>query len=196
MYLPNILLAVPRNSVTALGLPLALGFFSGSQTSSVTVSNWYHSLRSPPGQPPRTVFPFVWTLLYLSMGYASHIAVKALDTATFKDDYDSLQMGFTLYFAQLALNFVWSPLFFGARQTGLALIDSVLLMGTTLAMTVCDQTITVRTAVLKALQRLWDRPTNAQATWFLLPYCAWLGYATYLNAGIWWLNRKPNGSRK
>jgi benzodiazapine receptor len=40
-YLPNILLAIPRNPVTAVGLPLALGFLSGSPASKVENSNWY-----------------------------------------------------------------------------------------------------------------------------------------------------------
>jgi benzodiazapine receptor len=41
-HIPNILLAIPRNPVTAVGLPLALGFLSASQTSKVANSNWYH----------------------------------------------------------------------------------------------------------------------------------------------------------
>lgn len=38
-------------------------------------------------------------------------------------------------------------------------------------------------------QKLWDGPTNGDATLLLLPYCGWLMYATYLNGGIWWLNK-------
>ncbi|TFK43466.1 TspO/MBR-related protein [Crucibulum laeve] len=172
IYLPNILLAIPRNPITAVGLPLALGFLSGGGSSKPVNSNWYHNLATPPGNPPKVVFPFVWTLLYLSMGYASHVAVKALDTSVAPSTRNDLSVGLGLYFAQLGLNYLWSPLFFSAHKTGLALIDSTLLLGTTLYMT-----------------KLLDRPTNAKATYFLLPYCAWLGYATYLNAGVWWLNR-------
>ena len=96
IHIPNILLAVPRNPVVAVGLPLALGFISGKPTSDVAASNWYavrgiavsynfrkliypQQLKTPPGCPNREVFPFVWTLLYVAMGYASHVAVKALD---------------------------------------------------------------------------------------------------------------------
>ncbi|KDR83673.1 hypothetical protein GALMADRAFT_236004 [Galerina marginata CBS 339.88] len=181
IHIPNILLAIPRNSVVAVGLPLALGFLSGSQTSQVAVSNWYAQLRTPPGRPPREVFPFVWTLLYLSMGYASHVAVKALDATLLDANRNDLSLGIALYYAQLGLNCLWSPIFFGKRQIGLALVDSVLMTGTTWYMT-----------------KLLDRPTNAKATYFLLPYCGWLAYATYLNAGIWWLNdgSKPRESHK
>jgi len=106
------------------------------------------------------------------MGYASHVAVKALDNTSLENNQDALTLGIALYYAQLGLNVLWPPIFFGKRKIGLALLDSVLLTGTTWVMT-----------------KILDRPTNAKATYFLLPYCAWLGYATYLNAGIWWLNR-------
>jgi len=82
LHIPHILLAIPRNPVTAVGLPLVAGFLSGSPTSTkVANSNWYYvrhpffvssvrywqwgkNLEAPPGQPPKEVFPFVWTLLY------------------------------------------------------------------------------------------------------------------------------------
>lgn len=102
-HIPNILLAAPRNAVVAVGLPLALGFISGKPTSDVAASNWYavgrsfislfidsyisyQQLKTPPGCPSREVFPFVWTLLYVSMGYASHVAVKALDNTSFENN--------------------------------------------------------------------------------------------------------------
>ncbi|TFK29407.1 TspO/MBR-related protein [Coprinopsis marcescibilis] len=173
IYIPNILLAIPRNPVTAVGLPLVVGFLSGSPPASkVANSHWYHDLNAPPGKPPREIFPYVWTLLYLSMGYASHVAVKAFDEAALlPHTRDDLNLGIALYYAQLGLNCVWSPIFFGTRNTGLALVDSVLLTATTCYMT-----------------KLLDRPTSGKATYFLLPYCGWLAYATYLNGGVWWFN--------
>jgi benzodiazapine receptor len=175
VFIPNILLAIPRNPVTAVGLPIALGFLSGSPASKVVNSNWYFNLQSPPGLPPREVFPYVWALLYLSMGYASHIAVNALDNTLLEQNRKDLSLGLTLYFVQLGLNCIWSPIFFGAHQCGIALADSVLLTGTTWYMT-----------------KILDGPTDGTATYFLLPYCAWLAYATYLNAGSWWLNRESD----
>ncbi|KAF5363289.1 hypothetical protein D9756_000444 [Leucocoprinus leucothites] len=175
IHIPNILLAIPRNPVTAIGLPLALGFISGSPASKAANSNWYHNLNSPPGRPPREVFPFVWSLLYIAMGYASHVAVKSLDATDIPANRNDISLGLALYYGQLGLNCLWSPLFFAGRSTALSLCDSVLLTGTTFYMT-----------------KLLDRPTNAKATYLLLPYCAWLGYATYLNVGVWWLNRKKD----
>ncbi|KAF8897602.1 TspO/MBR-like protein [Infundibulicybe gibba] len=172
VYIPNILLAIPRNPITAVGLPLAFGILSGSSTAKVVRGKWYKGLYTPPGRPPRQVFPIVWPMLYLSMGYASHLAVKALDTATSPSARADLTLGIALYYAQLGLNCVWSPLFFNWKLLGTALIDSVLLAGTTYYMT-----------------KLLDGPTNSKTTYFLIPYCAWLTFATYLNGGIWYLNR-------
>ncbi|KAK0206677.1 TspO/MBR-related protein [Desarmillaria ectypa] len=172
IYLPAVLLDIPRNTVAAIGLPLCLGFLSGSGTAKVVKGNWYKSLRGPPGRPPRQVFPVVWPLLYLSMGYVSHLAVNALDTASSPSTRSDIRLGIALYYAQLAMNFIWSPLFFSGKKLGLALIDSAILTGTTLYMT-----------------KLLDEPTESQSTYLLLPYCAWLTFATYLNGGIWWLNR-------
>ncbi|KAJ3882889.1 TspO/MBR-related protein [Lentinula edodes] len=175
IYLPNILLSISRNPVTALGFPLALGVLSGTPTAKVVRGPWYNNLLFPPGRVPRQVFPIVWPLLYLckSMGYASHIAVKALDVSVSSSSRSSLTLGVALYYAQLCMNFAWSPLFFGYKQVGVALIDSILMAGTTLYAT-----------------KLFDGPTHSRTTYLLVPYCGWLCFATYLNAGIWWLNRK------
>ncbi|KAI3612192.1 hypothetical protein WG66_012166 [Moniliophthora roreri] len=116
--------------------------------ASIHLPNILISIPRNPGRPPRQVFPIVWPIL------------------------DSLTLGIALYYAQLFMNFAWSPLFFNAKQIGLALIDSALMAGTTYYMT-----------------KLLDEPTQSKTTYFLLPYCAWLTFATYLNGGIWWLNR-------
>ncbi|OBZ70450.1 Translocator protein [Grifola frondosa] len=165
IYLPNILLEIPRNSITAVGLPLVAGFLSGYPTGKVCKGQWYKSLTFPPGLPPRQVFPIVWGSLYFAMGYASHLAVKAFDESLTTARKSPTSIALTLYYAQLALNLAWSPLFFFKKQVGLALIDMGLLTGTTMYMTA-----------------LLHEPTGGKSTYLLLPYCAWLSYATYINA--------------
>ncbi|KAF9464483.1 TspO/MBR-related protein [Collybia nuda] len=171
IFLPSILLAIPRNPVTALGLPLALGSLNAFKTTSFVRADWFQNLTMPPFRPPREIVPFAWSILFLSVGYASHVAVKALDAAVTPATKSRLKLGITLYYAQIGLNLVWSPLFFGTQQPGLALIDSVLYAATTWYMT-----------------KVLHSPTKGKTTPFLLPYAAWLSYAAYLNAGIWWLN--------
>ncbi|KAJ7638888.1 TspO/MBR family-domain-containing protein [Roridomyces roridus] len=175
--LPNFLLDAARVPVLAIGIPLGLGLLSGYPTAQVVRSGWYQNLRVPPGRPPRQVFPIVWPLLYISMGYASHLAVKALDVAVSPSVRSDLMLALGLYHAQLSLNLLWSPLFFGVKQIGPALVDSAAMAGTTYYMT----------------SLLY--PIVPQAAYLLLPYCSWLTFATYLNGGIWWLNGRK-GSEK
>jgi benzodiazapine receptor len=115
------------------------------------------------------------------MGYASHLAVQALDSAVAPATQDSLRLGLALYYGQLVLNAAWSPTFFGARKVGWALIDITALLGTVGYMT-----------------KVLDEATDSKTTLFLAPYCAWLAYATYLNGGVWYLNlgrRNIGGSK-
>ncbi|KAI0702890.1 TspO/MBR-like protein [Cytidiella melzeri] len=166
------LLPVPRNVFTAVGLPLAVGLFSGSRTREIVKGSWYKNLRFPPGRPPNVLFPLVWTSLYVAMGYASHLAVRAYDRPfQMTSELSLASVGIALYYTQLAMNVLWTPLFFVRKQTKLALADCTLLTLTTMWMT-------------KALHG----PTTGKTTWLLLPYCAWLSYATYLNAGVVYLN--------
>ncbi|KAJ6598992.1 TspO/MBR-related protein [Mycena vulgaris] len=178
VHLPEFLLVAARIPVVAVGLPLGLGLLSGYPTAGVVRSDWYKNLRTPPGRPPRQVFPIVWPILYISMGYASHLTIKALDSALSPAVRSDCMLALSLYYAQLALNILWTPLFFGAKKTGAALIDSGLMAAATFYMT----------KLVAA--------NSTQAAYLLLPYCAWLSFATYLNGGIWWLNRSSQGSAK
>ncbi|EJD01121.1 TspO/MBR-related protein [Fomitiporia mediterranea MF3/22] len=170
---PTLLLSISRNSVTAVGLPLAAGVLSGLPTRKVVQGIWYKSLESPPGRPPNKAFPIVWSVLYMGMGYASHLAVKAFDNDINLSSREDAALGLKLYYVQLGLNLAWTPLFFVAKRPGLALID-----------------ITALTGTVAYLTKLLHGPTDGASTYLLAPYCAWLGLATYLNAGMWWMNRK------
>ncbi|EUC62322.1 TspO/MBR-like protein [Rhizoctonia solani AG-3 Rhs1AP] len=176
--LPPLLLNLPRNRVIAVGLPVVLGSLGGYPTAKVVKSGWYEAQRAPPGRPPRQTFGIVWPILYASMGYASHLAIKAFDTSLSPATKDAALTGLKMYWVQLGLNLAWTPLFFIWKQKGLALIDIAALTSTVVTMT---QTL--------------HEPTEGVSTYLLAPYCAWLSFATYLNGGYWWLNRgMPNGS--
>lgn len=98
-------------------LPLAPGSITGyvTRTSSHSPESlWYKSLGRPSWEPPRWAFGVVWPLLYLSMGYASHLTVKALDRTPPGLGRTRAFRGMKLYYAQLLLNQLWTPLFFGA----------------------------------------------------------------------------------
>ncbi|CAE6466891.1 unnamed protein product [Rhizoctonia solani] len=133
--------------------------------------------RAPAGSPPRQTFGIVWPILYASMGYASHLAIKSYDTSLSPAIKDAALTGLKMYWVQLGLNLAWTPIFFLWKQKGLALIDIAALTSTVVAMT-----------------RTLHEPTEGTSTYLLAPYCAWLSFATYLNGGYWWLNRgTPTG---
>lgn len=123
--------------------------------------DWYAALERPPGTPPNWLFAPVWTALYAAMAVAAWMVWRRAGWG----------MALSLFVLQLALNGTWSWLFFGLNRPGVALVEITALW---LAIA----------ATLLAFRRV--RPA---AGMLLAPYLAWVSYAAYLNAGLWWLNR-------
>jgi tryptophan-rich sensory protein len=121
---------------------------------------WYETLNKPAWNPPAWIFGPVWTLLYLMMALAAWLAWKKTQ-------------GWRVlipYFIQLALNAAWTPVFFGLKQPGWALLVIIALW---LAIV---QTIRV------------FRPVSRTAAWLLAPYLLWVSFATVLNFTLWRMN--------
>ena len=118
---------------------------------------WYQGLRKPSFTPPNWAFPVAWTVIYLLSAIAA-TRVAALPGAG---------MALALWSAQIALNTLWTPVFFGARQMALAMVVMATLLVTVAAMVLAFWSLDWRAALL------------------LLPYLAWLGVATALNWRIW-----------
>ncbi|KAN0064155.1 hypothetical protein ACQY0O_003322 [Thecaphora frezii] len=171
--LPGLLIDLPRNPIIAVGIPVGIGAINGFATKGGKYSPdslWYKSLKKPSLNPPNSYYGIVWPVLYAAMGYASHLTVKALDRTPPGFGRDAAHRALALYYSQLALNSLWSPIFFGAGQVGLGLINI---------------------SALTANVVYWGlslRDVDATATKLSIPYAAWLVYATYLNASIWWQN--------
>lgn len=126
-------------------------------------SAWYYSLNQPVLTPPAWVFAPVWTILYISM-------LIALFLYTRKCVWQNKNWGYVLFFAQLFMNLIWSPIFFGLKNIGLAL--AVI--------------ITLDTLVLFTITEFFRISKSAGRT--LIPYFVWILFATYLNWGIYILN--------
>jgi len=154
--------------VIAIALPLAVGGLSGYATTG-GVSTWYPTLAKPSFNPPAWVFGPVWTLLYIMMGVAAFLVWRQGLTT------EGARIALTVFAVQLALNGLWSILFFGMQTPGWALVEIVLLW----------------LAIIATIGLFW-RVTPA-AGMLLLPYLAWVSFATVLNASLWWLNRVPTG---
>ncbi len=137
--------------------------YLGSLATAESVKDWYPGLVKPPGTPPDSVFGPVWTTLFVLM------AVAAWQVWT-RSGFEGARLAFALFGLQLLLNIAWSFLFFGLRQPGAALVEILLLW----------------VAILITI--LAFKPHSLVAALLLLPYLAWVGYATYLNYGIWRLN--------
>lgn len=127
------------------------------------VANWYPTLASPPLTPPSWVFGPVWTALFTAIGVAAYLVYR-------RRDHPVRRRALVLFGVQLALNVSWSFAFFGARSpaAGLAVI------------------LALDVAIL-ATMALFDR-VDRRATALMLPYLAWVLFATYLTVGFWTLN--------
>ncbi|MBB0243284.1 tryptophan-rich sensory protein [Streptomyces alkaliphilus] len=122
----------------------------------------YGALDRPAWAPPSWLFGPVWTVLYGLIGVSAWLVWRRAG--------GSARTALVWWGVQLALNLAWTPLFFAAEEYGLALVNIVLMLGA----------IVVTTALFARIHRV--------AAWLLVPYLLWVGYATALNAAIWWAN--------
>lgn len=139
-----------------------LGGLYGGYITRKEVKTWYPTLQKPSWRPPNAAFPVAWTCLYTSMGYGSYLVWKELGGFT-----EDALVPLGLYGLQLALNWAWTPIFFGAHKLKYALMEIILLTGT-----------------VGATMVSWY-PISRTATLLMAPYLAWLCLATSLNYCIW-----------
>jgi tryptophan-rich sensory protein len=124
---------------------------------------WYDGLQKPAWNPPGWIFGPVWTALYTMMAVAAWLVWK-------RGGFAAQRLPLTLFLVQLALNALWTPLFFGLHLIGFAFAE-IVLMWFAIAATI-------------AAFRQAHRP----AAWLLVPYLAWVGFAAVLNGTLWRLN--------
>lgn len=136
----------------------------GSVFTAGSVKTWYPGLLKPAGTPPSWVFGPVWSTLYLLMATSAWLVWR-------QRDHEDVGLALTLFAAQLVLNGLWSYLFFGLRRPGAALIEIIVLL----------------LAISATAVRFSEH--SRLAFWLLTPYLAWVTYASYLNFGIWRLNK-------
>jgi translocator protein len=129
----------------------------------VSIDGWYASLHKPSWNPPAWIFGPVWTVLYLMMGMAAWLVWR-------EGGWNARQRPLGLFLGQLLLNAIWTPLFFGMHQIGLALIDiSVLWL-----------------SIAATLIVFWQ--VRRPAGLLLVPYLAWVSFAAFLNFTLWRMN--------
>jgi tryptophan-rich sensory protein len=142
---------------------LLLGTLSGRASNSGYGNPWFDALTKPEAMPPGWVFGAAWTILYILMGLALAMILNARGAR-------GRPLALALFFAQLVLNYSWSPIFFALHELRLALFVIA-------AMLVLSIAATVRFAKVRRTAAL-----------LMLPYLAWLCFAGYLNYRIIELN--------
>lgn len=128
------------------------------------VPDWFVQLNKPWFYPPVELYLPVWAFLYTLMGISvSFIWNK--DT-----NKPEIKQALLVFYIQLVLNFLWTPLFFGAGLIGYALVDMILLL----------------TFIILTMYRFY--PISKKAAHILIPYLVWIIFETILNASLWILN--------
>lgn len=152
-----------RRSYMGLMAWIAISLAAGWVGSNFLPGEWYAALEKPSWNPPNSVFAPVWTTLYVLMGVAAWLVWRQVGLSRGR-----VALGMFLF--QLVLNALWSYLFFGLQRPGFALVEIVFLW----------------VAILTTTMAFWrvSRPAGA----LLLPYLAWVSFASVLNLQLWRLN--------
>ena len=146
-----------------IGLSELVGILAGLLTRS-GMQIYTEMVNKPPLTPPAIVFPIVWTILYALMGISAARIWLTPESA-------ERNRGLTVFVAQLIVNFFWPLFFFNLQAYGFAALWLILLW------------------VLVLYMILTFYKTDRLAAWLQVPYLLWLTFATYLNLGVWLMNR-------
>lgn len=152
--------------ITALlfvAICLAAGII-GSIFTFQSIPTWYAGLNRPDFSPPNWIFGPVWTTLYIMMGIAAYMVyAKGVKKKEVK-------IALSIFGAQLALNTLWSVLFFGLQSPLYGLVCIVALW----------------LAIAATIWKFWGISRNAAL--LLVPYILWVSFASVLNYSIWMMN--------
>lgn len=151
--------------VIMVAICVAVGYLSGVVTRE-SVTTWYTAIEKPSFNPPNWIFAPVWTTLYILMGIGAGLVWQQIETKR-----EEVKSALIFFFIQLALNAIWSLLFFGLKNPLLALIEIIILL------------LMIYETFIKF------NKLNKFAGYTFIPYLLWVSFATILNGTIWWLNK-------
>ncbi len=138
--------------------------FAGSLFTTPSIPTWYATLNKPSFTPPSWIFAPVWTLLYVLMGITLFMLWQRFSHTRMT------RVAITFFIIQLALNVIWSALFFGIHSPFLAFIEIIVLW----------------LAILGTI--IFSLRVSRIAGGLLIPYLLWVSFASILNFSIWQLN--------
>ncbi len=161
----NIIMKIDyKKLIVAIFICLLAGFI-GSFFTMDSIPTWYQGLNKPSFNPPNWLFAPVWTLLYILMGIALYFIWKRVD-----EKKDKTLNGLILFAGQLILNILWLIIFFGWKMVPTAFAEIILLW------------LSIATLIVI----YWK--TERKISYLLIPYIAWVSFATFLNYNIMILN--------
>jgi tryptophan-rich sensory protein len=140
-----------------------LAGFIGSFFTTSSISTWYAFINKPFFSPPNWIFAPVWSFLYILMGISAFLIWQ-------KRDNSKIKPAMIFYGIQLVLNTLWSIIFFGMHNPGLALLE-ILILWVFISITLIE------------FYRI-----NKTAGLLFIPYLLWVSFASILNYAIWILN--------
>lgn len=152
----------PVKLIISIAISLLAGAI-GSIFTFQSIPTWYATINKPFFTPPNEIFGPVWTILYVLMGTALYLIWQS-------KEHKSKNQAYILFFSQLVLNTIWSILFFGLQSPFLAFVEIIILL-----------LIIILTA--KSFYRI-----SKIAGLLLVPYIAWVTFASLLNFAVWILN--------
>lgn len=156
------------SNIVKLVISILASFAAGGIGSLFTfksIPSWYAELKKPRYTPPNWLFGPVWTTLYIMMGISVFLVWRSGLTM------NGVLLAFTLFWIQLVINAFWSIIFFGIKSKGGGVITIIVLWFLILATIIASFQVSVWAGAL------------------LIPYIVWVSIASYLNIGIWLLNK-------
>ena len=150
--------------ICSISVCLLTGFL-GSFATRNSITTWYAQLSRPFFTPPDWTFGVVWPVLYVMMGISVFLVWNV------GINRRQVKVALTVFALQLALNGLWTPIFFGLRLIGVALVEIVMMWA----------------AILLTIFTFWK--VSKPAGLLLLPYILWVSFAVVLNASLFLLNR-------
>ena len=140
-----------------------LAAFIGNFFTIPNIQDWYASLNKPSFNPPNWLFGPAWTVLYVLMAVSVFLVWQ-------KKENPQRGKALTIYFVQLALNALWSIIFFGLHNLGLAFVEIIFLWF----------------FILLTLVNFYK--VKKLAGILFMPYLLWVSFAALLNFAVWQLN--------
>lgn len=152
-----------KRLIISLILPQLAGLV-GSFFTIPAISSWYLNLEKPSFSPPNWIFGPAWVTLYLLMGISAYLVWQKID------ENQKAKKSLWFFCIHLIFNASWSLMFFGLKSPGLGLINIIIIW----------------LLIIVLIIKFWK--INRWSSYLLIPYLAWVSFASLLNYFIWILN--------